>query len=371
MGTDPLQSTLDPNAPADGSAGVFGLSSTYESASLIYLPVPWEATTSYGGGTLHGPDSIYAASVQLDLFDLDVERPYQCGLFWAQEPEGVRARNDEASRRAEGIKQAGGVLGSDGGLRSDLEFVNQASDWLNGVVRQSTHQVLRDGKIPALVGGDHSIPLGAFHAAAEVHGEFGILHFDAHSDTRQAYMGFRDSHASIMRNAAEQIPEIKKFVQIGIRDFCEAETEFTRSEGPRFEVYYDWLIQQKKMAGVPFRDIASRMIQNLPKNVWVSFDIDGLDPRFCPHTGTPVPGGLDYSEAVLILNLLARSGRTIIGFDLVEVAPPLNEEGTPRPALQAAEEWDANVGMRLLYKMSAYALASQGKAAWNLSHQDA
>ena len=86
----------------------------------------------------------------------------------------------------------------------------------------------------------------------------------------------------------------------------------------------------------------------MPQDVWISFDIDGLDPKFCPSTGTPVPGGLDFNEAVYVLEKLVQSGRKIIGFDLVEVAPG------------KSSEWDANVGMRLLYKLSAWFMASQG-----------
>ncbi len=320
---------------------------------------------------MHGPEAILAASAQLDLFDLEVLKPYTHGLYWLPEISGVSAMNTEASTRALAIKEAGGVPPDRKDLATELDLVNRASDELNSKVRAETSKILRDGKIPGIIGGEHSVPFGAFQAAAENKGSFGILHFDAHSDTRSAYMGFRHSHASIMRNAAEQIPGITRFVQIGIRDFCEEELSFTRSQGSRFEVHYDQALQSRKMSGTPFSVIAEEIIRNLPEQVWVSFDIDGLDPRFCPHTGTPVPGGLDFSEALLILRTLAKSGRKIIGFDLVEVAPPLNRDGTPLEPVQAIDEWDANVAMRLLYKLSAYALASHGTAPWNPLTQDA
>ena len=320
---------------------------------------------------MYGPEAILGASAQLDLFDLEVLNPYTHGLYWAPELPGIATLNTEAASRALAVKEAGGVPEGRDDLADALSFVNRASDELNQKVRVETARILRDGKIPAIIGGEHSVPFGAFQAASEVAGEFGILHFDAHSDTRSAYMGFQHSHASIMRNAAEKIPSISKFVQVGIRDFCEEELEFTRNQGTRFEVFYDRFLQNRKMSGTPFSTLARDIIRNLPEQVWVSFDIDGLDPRFCPHTGTPVPGGLDFSEALLILGELARSGRRIIGFDLVEVAPPLKEDGSPLEAVQAIDEWDANVAMRLLYKLSAYALASCGKAAWNPIGQDA
>ncbi len=355
----------DPNAPADASAGIFGLPYSYEQSQLVFLPIPWEATTSYGGGTVFGPEAILNASSQLDLYDLDVKEPHLCGLHALPIPEEILRLNEISKSLAEPIKEALGDLMANPDLVVNLDQVNSNSAELNRFVHESISKVIRDGKIPAIIGGDHSVPIGAFQAAAEKYPAFGILHFDAHSDTRNAYMGFTDSHASIMRNAANRIPAITRFVQVGIRDFCEDEVAFTRGQGNRFEVFYDQKIQEEKMNGTPFSKIAQTLIANLPEHVWVSFDIDGLDPRFCPHTGTPVPGGLEYSEAVQILRLLAKSGRKIIGFDVVEVAPPLADDGSPKPPVQASDEWDANVGMRLLYKLAAFSLASQGLAKWN------
>ncbi|MBU6154446.1 MAG: agmatinase family protein [Bdellovibrionales bacterium] len=354
----------DPNAPADSSAGIFGLPFRYEDSKIIYLPVAWEATTSYGGGTVHGPESILNASSQLDLFDLDVKDPYLQGLHCLPLNPEIKHMNSEAKSLAEPIKESLGDVHNNSALQANLKRVNEFSAKLNQSVHDQVMRILKDQKIPGLIGGDHSIPIGAFEAASKVHGTFGILHFDAHSDTRNAYMGFTDSHASIMRNAANRIPDITKFVQVGIRDFCEEESEFTKSQGGRFEVFYDQKIMEAKLAGTPFSKITDEIIKNLPEKVWVSFDIDGLDPRFCPHTGTPVPGGLDYSEAIYILKTLARSGRKIIGFDVVEVAPPLNPDGSPLEPLQASDEWDANVGMRLIYKLSALSLATNGFAKW-------
>ncbi|NDG85487.1 MAG: hypothetical protein EBX52_10705 [Proteobacteria bacterium] len=360
---------INPNAPADPSAGIFGLPGSFESADLIYLPVPWEATTSYGGGTVHGPQAILDASVQLDLFDLDVENPYECGLYCLPLDEKIAELNEITAELAKPIKDAYGDVGDDSSLRANLSQVNKNSSDLNAYVNTEIARILKAGKIPALIGGDHSTPLGAFQAAAEG-GSFGILHFDAHSDTRNAYMGFSDSHASIMRNAADRIQAISKIVQVGIRDFCEEELEYTQSSGGRFEVFFDQDIRTDLLSGRPFKEVATRIIRNLPERVWVSFDIDGLDPRYCPHTGTPVPGGLDYHEAILILRMLAQSGRKIIGFDVVEVAPPLAADGGPLEPIQASDEWDANVGMRLIYKLSALALASQHRARWRSSRAD-
>ena len=354
----------NPNAAADSSMGIYGLPCSFENAQLVYLPVPWEATTSYGGGTVFGPEAILNASPQMDLFDFDVQNPYEAGFFCLPiDPEIVK-KNDAATKLAGPIKEAFGEVSEDSGLTSNLQTVNQLSSELNAWVKGQISIILKAGKIPALIGGDHSTPFGAFQAAAEKYQQFGILHFDAHSDTRNAYLGFSHSHASIMNNAATQIPQIKKFVQVGIRDFCEEEYSFVQSQKDRFSVFYDQNISDHRNSGKSFHQIAEKMIETLPEHVWVSFDIDGLDPRYCPHTGTPVPGGLEYSEAIYILRLLAKSNRKIIGFDVVEVAPILDKNGIPIEINQASDEWDANVGMRLIYKLSALAVASQGKAPW-------
>ncbi len=189
-------------------------------------------------------------------------------------------------------------------------------------------------------------------AAAQIHGEYGVLHFDAHHDLRAAYEGFTWSHASIMRNALEKIQHIETMVQVGIRDYCEEELDYCTAQVDRVLPYYDRALSRRLFGGESWANIAREIVEHLPENVWVSLDIDGLDPRFCPNTGTPVPGGLDFNQTNFLLGEVARSGRHIIGFDLCEVSP----------AADGKNEWDANVGARLLYKLSAWALASQGKA---------
>jgi len=368
MATDQQNLNYNPNAAADPQAGIFGLPYSFDDAKVIYLPVPWEATTSYGGGTSHGPEAILNASSQMDVFDLDVKNPYLAGLHaHAISPEMFEL-NRRSKILAQTIIEAYGEIDHLPALQKNLDLVNAASATLNHFVRQEVSTIFQAKKIPGLIGGDHSTPFGAFQAAAENYPEYGILHFDAHSDTRKAYLGFEHSHASIMYNAATKIPQIKKIVQVGIRDFCEEEYQFTSSQKDKFQVYYDQQLSAKKMDGKSFASIAEEIVSKLPDHVWVSFDIDGLDPRYCPHTGTPVPGGLDYHEAIQIVRSLAKSGKKIIGFDVVEVAPTLDSQSNPIEVNQANDEWDANVGMRLLYKLSAFALASQKICAWNSDH---
>jgi len=346
----PAMLDFDPNAAPDEDAGVFGLPHAEKDAALVLLPVPWEATTSYGGGTSRGPSAILAASGQIDLFDGDVVKPYLPGIFMKPESKDVRAWNKTAKAAAQKVIKAGGRVAGRKDLQKALRVANELGEKLNAWVRRETKALLDADKIVGVVGGDHSVPFGAFQAAAEKFGSFGLLHFDAHSDTRVAYEGFAWSHASIMYNAMESIPQISKIVQVGIRDFCEQEHEFVRALGPRAKVFFDRELAARRFAGTPWTKTAGEIVDALPQNVWVTFDIDGLDPKLCPHTGTPVPGGLELSEVNHLLGLLARSGRRILGFDLVEVAPAPN--GT--------DEWDANVGMRLLYKLAAWTFVSRG-----------
>jgi len=343
---------FDPSAPPGEDAGVFGLPHKEKDAALVLIPVPWEATTSYGGGTSHGPAAILEASGQIDLFDGDVIKPYEPGIFMRPESKQVGTLNKEAKAAAQKVIRAGGRVEGKPALQKALRTTNALGDKLNEWVFRETTSVLDAGKIPGIVGGDHSVPYGAFRAAAERHGKFGLLHFDAHSDTRVAYEGFTWSHASIMYNAMENIPQISKIVQVGIRDYCEQEYEFIHALGQRARVFFDRDLNERRFKGHPWAQTAAEIVDALPDKVWVTFDIDGLDPKLCPHTGTPVPGGLELAEVNFILSLVARSGRTILGFDLVEVAP----------APGGKDEWDANVGMRLLYKLIAWTFVSRGLA---------
>lgn len=344
--------SFDPNAPAQPGSGVFGLPHQEADAQVVLVPVPWEATTSYGGGASDGPRAIRDASAQVDLYDLDVEKPYTAGIYMQDEPEAIISANGRGKALAAKVIEAGGA-GDDPELGKSLARVNELSAEVNRWVAAETRRLFDAGKIVGIVGGDHSVPFGALTELASRQPKYGILHFDAHSDTRRAYEGFEHSHASIMFNVLERIPQVSKVVQVGIRDVCEEEIDYCRRQGERVRMFTERELVKRRHAGEPFTKTVTDIVSELPDHVWVSFDIDGLDPRFCPHTGTPVPGGLDTHDVVAILRGLAQSGRRIVGFDLNEVAPnPSDQE----------DEWDGNVGARMLYKLIGFTLASQGKA---------
>lgn len=333
---------FNPNAAATKDSGIFGLPFSIPEAKLVLIPVPWEVTTSYGGGTSLGPQAIFDASKQVDLFDLNLGNFFNAGIAMTEFPHHIQQWNDEAKKIASIIIDAGGAL--DDYLISLANKVNAYSTKLNNYVYEETKRWLSEDKIVGIIGGDHSTPFGAIQAHLEKYPHMGILHFDAHADLRDTYEGFEYSHASIMHNVISKTT-LEKLVQVGIRDFCEEEYDFILAHPSRIKTFFDANLFEEKSSGRCWSNICDEIIAELPKEVYISFDIDGLDPRFCPNTGTPVPGGLDFQEAILLIKKVAHSGRKIIGFDLNEVSPGNSES-----------EWDANVGARLLYKLCGYSL---------------
>lgn len=358
MTREPAPQSADRAAFDPGGAsvfdGIFGLPHTPEEAHVIVVPVPWEPTTSYRRGTAKGPAAILEASRQVDLFDLDNGKPYEPGIAMLEaDPELVRW-NLEACALATPVIEAGGEISGDPRLQEALLRVNELSFRMNEHVYSAVKTELDRGRLAAVLGGDHASPFGAIRAYSERFPGLGVLHVDAHADLRLAYEGFTFSHASIMRNVADQLPLVGRIVQVGIRDFSEEEKAVIDGSGGRITTFFDRDLAARAFGGEPFAKVAAEIAAALPEHVYVSFDIDGLDPALCPHTGTPVPGGLSFREAVFLLGEVVRSGRTLVGFDLNEVAPG-----------PSGDEWDANVGARLLYKLIGFALRS--RAAKNLS----
>jgi agmatinase len=335
---------LDPNSAAVFD-GLFGLPFSPEESRVLVVPVPWEATCSYRAGTAAGPAAVLEASRQVDLLDRDTGRPYQAKIAMLPIPTELRALSDQACRRALPVIEAGGA-GDDPDRQQAVVEVEGLCGRMNSWVHDTVRGALEAGQLPAVLGGDHSVSLGAIAAVAERHPDLGVLHLDAHADLRSAYEGFRFSHASIMRNVVETIPGVARLVQVGIRDYCDAEDAFIRANPERIRTYFDSDLRHLLFEGGSWGRLVGRMIADLPSQVYLSFDIDGLDPSLCPHTGTPVPGGLSFAETVALLRGLVESGRRIVGFDLTEVAPDAAGQS----------DWDANVAARLLYKMIGFAL---------------
>lgn len=348
---------FDPNAAAAADSGIFGLSTPVAEAKFVVVPVPFDATTSYRDGTRLGPAAILEASRQVDLFDLDFGRPWESGIamlpFSHRAVRSLQQLNREARKLAVPVIRAGGDVRGNRRLERSLQGVNERSHEMNGLVESTVAGLLKEGRVPVVLGGDHSTPFGAIRAYAAAHPGLGILHLDAHADLREAFEGFEWSHASIMNNVVRRIGAaggVSTLVQVGIRDFGEDELELIRRPpkkgGTRIVTHLDVELYRRKFAGAAWAGLCDDIVSALPERVYVSVDIDGFDPALCPDTGTPVPGGFSFNEFLEILRALRRARRRIVGFDLNEVAP------SPRTDPKDwASDWNANVGARVLYKL--------------------
>jgi agmatinase len=279
--------------------------------------------------------------LQVDLFDPDVPEGWKEGFYLRETDRKILLKSDYLRKEAElyiDYISKGDVVEQNQFMCKTLKEVNEGGHFLNNWVYQQTKALLDKNKLVALLGGDHSTPLGFYKAIAEKHGDFGILQIDAHCDLREAYEGFVYSHASIMYNALNEVPQLQKLVQVGIRDYSGGEHEFIKQNSNRVKTYFDREIRVRQYEGETFKAITEEIISQLPDKVYISFDIDGLDPKLCPNTGTPVQGGFETEQVFYLFDKLRQSGKQLIGFDLCEVST--SENG-----------WDANVGARILFKL--------------------
>lgn len=321
------------------SGSIYGLPFNFEESKVILLPVPWDVTVSYGYGTHEAPQRILEASSQVDLYDFDNPDAWEAGIFMLDISEEILSSSHlNRAKATEIIKylEKGGNISENPSLKQNLADVNEASTQMNKWVFDQCQALLSRDKMVGLIGGDHSTPLGYLTALANKYESFGILQIDAHADLREAYEGFKYSHASIMYNALNEIPNISKLVQVGVRDICHEEVNFINNSNGRVVAFYDSFIKEQNYLGRHWNAMCELIIKDLPQHVYISYDIDGLDPKLCPGTGTPVAGGFEVEMINYLIGKVKESGRKIIGFDLVEV-------GT--------SEWDANVGARVLYKL--------------------
>ena len=332
---------LDPNGIGIKNGNLFGISCDVHDAELVVIPVPWDATASHGKGSADGPAAILNSSTQLDFYSPLKKDAWKSKIHLLQIPEHISELNEMFSDQVKRhlTEQESGLKGRNNDLENG---VNQAQYEICKWVNETSIKILNEGKIPVVLGGEHSCPLGLIQALA-AQTNFGILQIDAHADLRVSYTGFDQSHASIMHNALK-IRNVERLVQVGVRDLGETEAQ-TIEQDDRISCFFDWDLKSSLFHGKTWNIIVKSIIEPLPPNVYISFDIDGLQPNLCPNTGTPVPAGLKFEEAAYLLHTLAKT-RKIIGFDLCEVVPGHNE-------------WDANVGARILWELSIATLNSQ------------
>ncbi|MBU6262318.1 MAG: agmatinase family protein [Bacteroidetes bacterium] len=334
-------SNFDPNVVGNPNNNIFGLPFSEEEASLVLLPVPWEVTVSYGAGTSRAAEHIWKASIQVDLFDTDVPDGWKKGFYLRDTNKKILLKSDYLRKEAElfiDYISKGEIVGDNKFMCKSLKEINEGGIMLNNWVYEQTSELLKQGKLVGLIGGDHSTPLGYIKALAEKHGDFGILQIDAHCDLRKSYEHFTYSHASIMYNVLNEIDAVQKIVQVGVRDFCEEEWNNIQNSNGRVVTYFDKDIKARQYEGQTWKQITDEIVAQLPQLVYISFDIDGLDPKLCPNTGTPMQGGFESEEVLYLFKKIVESGKQLIGFDLVEVGV-------------GETDWDSNVGAHLLWRM--------------------
>jgi agmatinase len=334
-------SNFNPNENGLYDHGIFGLPFNPDESKVVLVPVPWEATVSYGSGTENGPKAILDSSQQIDLYDPLSPNSWKEGISMMDIPASILYQSKQVKEKTESYLEKYKEGHVDDNLQNEIK---EACLDLKKYIKETTSKLLKDDKIVGIVGGEHGVSLGFLETLSEKYNDFGILHIDAHLDLRNSYEGLEYSHASIFFNALK-LKSISKLVSVGIRDFCEEEQNFINND-KRVILFTDYEIRKAIFKGSTWAKICNRMIKNLPKNVYISFDIDGLVPYLSPNTGTPVVGGFTVEELVFLFEELIDSGRKIIGFDLCEVGK---------------EEWDGNVGARILYKLCLATLKSQKK----------
>lgn len=258
--------------------------STYETSKIVVLPIPYERTVSYGGGTKEGPDAILKASHYVEFFDEETKREiYKEHGIATLSPLILEKKKDEAA----------------------LQLIHDTV--LHMVERQ---------KFVVTLGGEHTISSPIIAAHAKLFPNLSVLHFDAHSDLRSEYRGKKYSHASVMARVCEFL-DPNRLVQVGIRAQCKEEAEFIRDHG--IHTFYAHEIRRGSYTKI-LKYWDDFVLEKLTDDVYISFDVDVFDPSLMPATGTPEPNGLFWDEVMQCIRRVSRK-RHIVGFDVVELAP--------------------------------------------------
>lgn len=277
-----------------------------DQARAVILPVAYEKTVSWGGGTGRGPRALLEASASVELFDEELRRE-TCRI-------GIHTH-------------------------AELESDQPPAVFLPELQAVHARAAGAGDRLVAMLGGEHSITLAAVESCLQRHPDLHVLQFDAHADLRDSYGGTPFSHASVMRRVSEKAP----IVQVGIRSLSSGEADWMQAGAGNHAVHTHWMHD-----GWP-GDLSDWVLDRLGDPVYITFDLDVLDPSVLPSTGTPEPGGIDWYRATRLLRAVARR-RRIVGFDVVELAPV---DGHPASDFLAA---------KLTYRMLGYCAESAGWA---------
>ena len=312
---------FDPNNSAPDGSGLFALPYSIDDSSVVVVPVPWDATSSQERASGGAPEAVYAASKYVELYDPKLGPIYRRGIAMDAPLAEIATLNS----RAIALQSSDSFQG---------EMLTEPCERLNELVGGLVSAHLAAGRRVGLLGGDHSASYGAIDAHLSRHPDMGILQIDAHCDLRCGFDQIVFSHASVMYNVVENLKP-DTLVQVGVRGLCDFEADYVE-HSDCVRAFFDAEVHELRAEGATWKEICERITTQLPEKVYVSLDIDGLEPSACPNTGTLVPGGLAYNDVVYLLRHLRNSGREIVGFDLVEVG---------------ASDFDANIAAHLLYQL--------------------
>ena len=343
-----LNFSLGRNSSSDNGGYYFRDAMSVQDAEVVLVSAPWAVTSAAGQGAAYTPDAIIDASTAVSLYDtvsqISIEGKVATAEVDYDLQESSLQLGGDAAKVVSHIED-GGTLSGDYFIRK----VNRINIGFRDMHRSVGKRVFRfadKGKIVGVVGGDHSVTLGAVRSISSVYPEMGVLFIDGHCDLRQSGKIFAYSHLSIARNIIDEVPQIAKMVQVGARDMSLEEVEFATSH-PKIELFSHEDMVRSHYSGENWINICDKIAESLPKQVYISFDIDALTPECCPNTKRPIAGGMSFDQAVILINRVVESGRQIIGFDLTEVVPV--SEGSI----------DSAIGARMLVKLCAAALKSK------------
>lgn len=258
---------FNPSGVGLKNGNFIGLPFTEDTASIILLPVPWDVTVSFGEGTALGTEAIREASAQLDLYDPDVKDAWKLGIFMLPEDKTLLEKRNALRPKAKtyiDFLEAGGDSSQNPQMQNSLLALNAGCDEMIEYVYSRCVKILDEGKLAAIIGGDHSVPYGLIKALSEKHPGFGILQIDAHQDLRDSYEGFKWSHASIFHNVMKKM-DVSVLVQAGIRDYCEEELEVVEEEGERIKVFFDHQMKEDSFMGKSWNEQCEKIIGELPQ----------------------------------------------------------------------------------------------------------
>lgn len=338
---------FNPNGLVPDNGNYFGFPIDAADAALVLISAPWDTTVSTRAGSSYAPDAIIEASRFVDFHEPMAPDSWRKGIAtlpidYSIQDLSHRLRSDADKVINMSHSDADYILNNIMHARR-LRRINEGSVQINEKIYSQSKMWLQQGKIVGLVGGDHSTSYGNIRAVGECYSEFGVLHIDAQCNLKEQCYGFSHSHSSVMHNVLNNVSTLKRLVSVGVREF--SPNEWQRSEDDkRIRLFTGQYIWSSHFEGVNWSTICDEIIAELPGNVYISLDIDGLTVECSPHTGTTISGGLRFPEVVYLMSKLVGSGRKIVGFDLTEVVPDVDDKT------------DAMIAARLLFKMCSMAL---------------